>query len=50
MGIKGHHIKATQDIENCLNNDIDFDTVDKKIESFRQTSREYLQKALTNRI
>lgn len=50
MGIKGHHIKATQNIEDCLHNDIDFDTVDKKIESFREKSREYLQKALTNRI
>ncbi|MBM6672339.1 polysaccharide pyruvyl transferase family protein [Marseilla massiliensis] len=49
MNVKGHHIKATQAIDDCLKAEINFDLVDKKIEAFRQKSREYLHKALTNR-
>ena len=49
MGVKEHHIKATQAIDDCLNVEADFDLIDKKIDIFRQKSREYLHKALANR-
>lgn len=49
MGVKEHHIKVTQAIDDCLKAEIDFDLIDKKIDVFRQKSREYLHKALANR-
>ena len=49
MGVKEHHIKVTQTIDDCLKAEIDFDSIDKKIDVFRQKSREYLHKALANR-
>ena len=49
MGVKEHHIKVTQTIDDCLKAEINFDLIDKKIDVFRQKSREYLHKALANR-
>ena len=49
MGVKERHIKVTQTIDDCLKAEIDFDSIDKKIDVFRQKSQEYLHKALANR-
>ena len=50
VDVKDHYIKATMSIEDCLNLNIKYDEVDNKINSFRERSRDYLKKSLTNRI
>lgn len=47
MGVKERHITATQSVEKCLEAEIDFDAIDKRIDAFREKSRNYLDKALS---
>lgn len=47
MGVKERHITATQSVEKCLEAEIDFDAIDKRIDAFREKSRNYLNKALS---
>lgn len=46
MGVTGRYIKATENIDECMQRNIDFELAHERINKIQKSSRQYLKESL----